>query len=214
MMRFFQKTHRRAKIDISYSTGFSPHQIMSFAAPLGVGLESNGEYLDIEVNSLISTKEFIEKFNDSSVKGVEVVDVRLLPDGSKNAMASVAAAIYTVRFREGREPKEGWQDKFETFMQQQAIVVTKQTKKSVMELDLKPFIFEYKVVDNELILTVDASSAGNIKPGMVVGAFFDYLGEELLENALLITREDTLGKIVENEEEILVPLAEFGTIIE
>ena len=38
IMRYFQKAMRRAEVDISYSTGFSPHQIMSFAAPLGVGL--------------------------------------------------------------------------------------------------------------------------------------------------------------------------------
>ena len=51
VMRFFQKAIRRAGIDVAYSEGFSPHQIMSFAAPLGVGLTSNGEYLDIEVRS-------------------------------------------------------------------------------------------------------------------------------------------------------------------
>lgn len=42
IMRYFQKVMRRADVDIRYSEGFSPHQIMSFAAPLGVGLTSNG----------------------------------------------------------------------------------------------------------------------------------------------------------------------------
>ena len=54
VMRYFQKAMRRADIDIAYSTGFSPHQIMSFAQPLGVGVESNGEYMDVELNSAIS----------------------------------------------------------------------------------------------------------------------------------------------------------------
>ncbi len=49
VMRFFQKAIRRAGIDIAYSSGFSPHQIMSFASPLGLGVESRGEYLDIQV---------------------------------------------------------------------------------------------------------------------------------------------------------------------
>ena len=44
IMRYFQKAMRRANIDIAYSEGFSPHQIMSFAAPLGVGITSDGEY--------------------------------------------------------------------------------------------------------------------------------------------------------------------------
>ena len=54
VMRFFQKAIRRAGLDIAYTGGYSPHQIMTFASPLGVGLESNGEYMDIEVNSLTS----------------------------------------------------------------------------------------------------------------------------------------------------------------
>ena len=32
IMRFFQKAIRRAGIDVAYSQGFSPHQIMAFAA--------------------------------------------------------------------------------------------------------------------------------------------------------------------------------------
>ena len=53
----FQKAVRRAKIDIRYSEGYSPHQIMSFAAPLGVGITSDGEYFDIEVNESMTSKE-------------------------------------------------------------------------------------------------------------------------------------------------------------
>ncbi len=45
IMRFFQKAVRRSGIDICYSEGFSPHQVMSFAAPLGVGITSDWEYL-------------------------------------------------------------------------------------------------------------------------------------------------------------------------
>ncbi len=34
LMRFFQKAVKRADLDIAYSQGFSPHQLMSFAAEL------------------------------------------------------------------------------------------------------------------------------------------------------------------------------------
>ena len=50
MMRYFQKAIRRAGLPIKYSEGFNPHQIMSFAAPLGVGVTSDGEYMDIELS--------------------------------------------------------------------------------------------------------------------------------------------------------------------
>lgn len=69
MMRFFQKAIRRAGIDVKYSEGFSPHQIMSFAAPLGVGMESRGEYMDIEVLSMTTAQEMKEALNRVMVEG-------------------------------------------------------------------------------------------------------------------------------------------------
>ena len=44
IMRYFQKAMRRCAMPIKYSEGFSPHQIMSFGAPLSLGMESIGEY--------------------------------------------------------------------------------------------------------------------------------------------------------------------------
>ena len=62
LMRYFQKAMRRADIPIKYSEGFSPHQIMSFGAPLSMGVSGLGKYIDIELkeNSLILSIIFIE----------------------------------------------------------------------------------------------------------------------------------------------------------
>ena len=43
-MRYFQKAIRRAELPIAFSGGYSPHMIMSFAAPLGVGGHLKHEY--------------------------------------------------------------------------------------------------------------------------------------------------------------------------
>ena len=104
VMRYFQKLNRRAKLDIKYSNGFSPHQEMSFATPLGLGLTSDAEYVDIEFNSVPGKKELIERMNAVSLPELQIVDACLLPDNAKNAMASLAAADYTLSFREGYEP--------------------------------------------------------------------------------------------------------------
>ena len=101
IMRYFQKAMRRADIDICYSTGFSPHMIMSFAAPLGVGITSDGEYFDIEVNSTKSSAEAMKALNDTMVEGVEISGYVLLPDNAKTAMSIVAAADYELSFKDG-----------------------------------------------------------------------------------------------------------------
>ena len=46
VMRYFQKALRRAGLDVAYSQGYSPHQLITFAAPLGLGVTSEGEYFD------------------------------------------------------------------------------------------------------------------------------------------------------------------------
>ena len=72
IMRYFQKAMRRAEVDIAYSEGFSPHQKMSFAAPLGLGLTSEGEYMDIEVHQSKSSKEMVQALNEVMVDGIEI----------------------------------------------------------------------------------------------------------------------------------------------
>ena len=104
VMRYFQKLLRRADIPIAYSQGLSPHQIMSFAMPLSTGLESDGEYVDIEITERITTDEAKRRMNAHNVEGIEILSFKELPDGAKNAMASISAADYTVSFREGFKP--------------------------------------------------------------------------------------------------------------
>lgn len=215
VMRYFQKAIRRAGIPIVYSGGFSPHQIMSFAAPLGVGLESNGEYVDIEVcgeeapELLMSCGQIKDCLQAAMAEGVEIVSVRRLPDTAGNAMASVKAAQYTVRFREGYEPKFDWKSQLEMFYQKLTIPVTKQTKKSVKELNLKPSIYELSVKGDAIVMTVDAGSAGNIKPELVIEAFYqDNMAGEPAPYALAITREETYGRI--GEDGRFTALEDFG----
>ena len=210
VMRFFQKTIRRAEIDIAYTTGFSPHQIMSFAAPLGVGLESNGEYMDIEVNSIISCRDVVERLNKASVPGIEVISVRILPENAGNAMASVAAASYTVRFREGRSPIADFSTRLPEFLAQDEILITKETKRGTREVNLKEGIFQINYCDGVFTMMVDASSSGNIKPIQIIDALTNYCGETLQENALLITREEVYTNIGTEEEPKYVSLEEIG----
>lgn len=191
VQRFFQKAVRRAGIDVAYTAGFSPHQIMSFAAPLGIGLESNGEYMDMEVHSFTGSADTVRRLNEAGVEGIEILSAKVLPAQAGNAMASVAAAGYTVRFREGREPSFAWKSALPAFYQKETISIVKETKRSAMEIDLKPGIFQMELLGDALYMLLDASSSGNIKPGMVMEAFLAENGEALQENALLITREET-----------------------
>lgn len=207
VMRFFQKAIRRAKIDIAYSTGYSPHQIMSFASPLGVGLESNGEYMDIEVYSFTSCEDVKTRLNQVSVPGIQVEDVCVLPKEAGNAMASVAAAAYTVRFAAGKAPKADFAAYLPQFLKKEEIFITKEGKKGLRQVNIRSGIYCCKWEKDAFHMLVDASSAGNIKPVQVISAMLKDLGETLAENALFITREETYTNLAKEGEPVnLVPL--------
>ena len=151
MVRYFQKVMRRANVDICYSEGFSPHQKMSFAAPLSVGVISKGEYFDIEVNSSLSSKEMIKNINAQNVEGVKVVSYKELPEGAKNAMSIVAGAdyfVYTDLFTE---------EQVNDFYAQDEINILKKTKKSEKIVDIKPMIHEMKFNEDGIFMKVSQS---------------------------------------------------------
>ena len=209
-MRYFQKAIRRAGIDVTYSSGFSPHQVMSFASPLGVGHCSNGDYFDIEVNSHNGRQDMMERLNLAMVPGVKVENIVALGEKAGNAMASVAAAAYTLEWKDGYEVPENLAEQIARFYGQDAIMVAKQTKKSTLELDLKPGIYEMEATDNAITMLVDASSSGNIKPALLLEAFYAFIGKEFEPLAIQITREETYTAIEKNGKKELVPLDALG----
>lgn len=175
MVRYFQKVMRRADVDIAYSEGFSPHQKMSFAAPLSVGIISRGEYFDIEVHSTEPSEVMLEKLNKQNVEGVEILSYKQLPDGAKNAMSIVAGADYFVYF-------EGLTKEIvENFYNQSSIEILKKTKRSEKIVDIKPMIYELRYENEGIFMKVAQGSAANLKPDLVMQALSEFAGIMLPE---------------------------------
>lgn len=191
VMRYFQKAIRRADIDIAYSTGFSPHQIMSFASPLSVGHESSGEYFDIELNSITDTEDIKNRLNAVMTEGIKILKVAALDEGEGNAMASVAAADYLVRFSDKILLPDDWKEKLSAYYEQEHIPVIKQTKKSEKEIDLKEGIYKLQIRDDGIFMQLDAGSGSNVKPGFVLEHFFSTIGVPLPEFPFRVRRLET-----------------------
>ncbi len=228
VMRYFQKMFRRAGIDNEYTKGFSPHQIMSFAAPLGVGLTSDAEYVDVELRSSDSPEEMMRRMNEVMTEGFRVVGFHPLLEREENkknvtAMSLVASADYLLSLKDGYQVSDGiatqkeFMKAFQDFLNQEEIVIGKKTKTSEQEVNIRPMItlaafdaeeYEYKrtqtltpelaaetvkngvhgrgkapsvadVYENgiKVYLQVDTGSSVNLKPELVMEAFYEYLGQ-------------------------------------
>ena len=120
VMRYFQKSIRRAGLDIAYSTGLSPHQIISFAAPMPLMLTSVAEYFDAEFLSLPSHDEFIRRLNEAGTPMMQVWDAAILPEKALNSMAAVTASSYRVTLTEKGEAELGrvWREQIPAEVEQ------------------------------------------------------------------------------------------------
>ncbi|MFA9375667.1 MAG: TIGR03936 family radical SAM-associated protein [Lachnotalea sp.] len=210
IMRYFQKVMRRANIDIAYSEGFSPHQIMSFALPLGVGITSDGEYLDVEIKTKLTSQEAIKRLNETMAEGIEIVSFRQLSEDNKNAMSIVAAADYEITFREGSKPNADWENKINEFYDREEIIVTKTSKKSVKEVDIKPMIYAIAAKDGKVTMKIATGSVSNLKPELVMQAFCEYIGFEVKEFALIIHRKELFANMGDENNIELIALEEMG----
>ena len=163
--------------------------IMSFAQPLGVGVESDGEYFDVEVADEEDITTMVDKLNEQMAEGVVIHDVVKLPDGFTNAMASVAAADYELNFYKGSPLSEDLLKKYEDAA---AVTFVKTTKTGEHIINVKEFVFEIYLKDADtLFAKVDASSAGNLKPANLIQALLNLDGKTTEDYPFHILRKDT-----------------------
>ena len=218
IMRYFQKALRRAGYDMVYSKGFHPHPVMSFASPLGLGLESLGEYMDIETASALPMDQMQENLDEQMAEGMKILKVVRLDDGAKNSMSIFAGADYRVSFRQGfreadqpeSEPRLFSRDQVSTFLAADSILVRKKTKKSEIDLDIRPLIFDMVLEDGgTLFMSLSAGSAANLKPELVVRAMCSTFSLAYDPYQLLITRLEMYADQGKDGRRDLVPLDRY-----
>ena len=214
-MRYFQKALRRAELPVAFSGGYSPHMIMSFAAPLGVGTTSLGEYFDLELTETVPTAAIEEKLNSTMVEGIRVLSARAVEDGkTSKAMALVAAADYFVEFREGKAPEAAWKERISEFAALPSITVMKKSKRSEKEVDIRPYIYQMEWKEKKVFLKLASASANYTKPELVMDTFQRWLGCEPKPFCYQVQRLEVYADTGNEEEHRFVPLEALGEKIE
>ncbi len=201
-LRLYQRAVRRANVPIKYSQGFNPHQHMSIAQPLSVGMIGKGEYLDLETTEQVNIEELISSINECLPEGTYVIAARELKDGEKNAMASVEGGSYEI-YLDFDMSKEELQNNIDRFLVQEMLIVTKQAKSKVKgrkkdiikEVDIKSDIYEMRAVENKngksgFYTLISTGSVKNLKPDLLVECFCEFLGEEFSPYKIIYERQE------------------------
>ena len=75
MQRCMMRAVRRAGIELWYTEGFNPHPYVTFALPLPLGVESEGEPVDIRLEGEMTNEQVRDRLNATMPEGIEVVGV-------------------------------------------------------------------------------------------------------------------------------------------
>lgn len=211
IMRFFQRCFNRAGIRMEYSAGYNPHQKMSFAQPLGVGILSEGEYLDAEVADGQEPAEICRRLDAVCGDGFSVLSVRAVEEGAEKAMAALQYASYDMDVADllsgsgFASPEDFLGHALSALLAKESVPVIKKTKKGEKEIDIRPLICSLKPVGSLIRATVTAGSDNNLKPDILLRAVFaDSPIEYRFEN-VTIKRRGLFAKDY-------IPLEQYQTI--
>ena len=136
------------------------------------------------------------------VEGVEITGYVQLPERAKTAMSIVAAADYNLFYKDGYEcpaSVEAFADGIRRFFTEpEAVLITKQTKKSEKVMDLKTLVYGFEVSGQDgkpvFYLNLSTGSTDNLKPELVLSALYEFMGLSYEENAIQIHRKDVYAR--------------------
>ena len=199
MVRLFERAFRRAAIPVSYTQGFNPHPVLSFAAPISLGVESISEYMDVGVVEPIDPSAFVQMMNDVLPTGIRILHAHLIEEGTPpSLMKAVSLMEYHVTMQWKRSPdRSHLEQSIFLFLNREKILVQKKTKKnkkkgsrahSFKEIDLLPFINEMNLLSIEgtnivIQLFLHVKNQETVKPSLVMNQWICSYGfeEELME---------------------------------
>ena len=121
----------------------------------------------------------------------------------------MGADDYQVTFLDTTKLPVDRKNQYLQFQRQNSIFITKKTKKSEREVDLKPLIYKNELKeDDRIFLQLATGSVENIKPELVIQAFARFMDVELPEHFISIHRLELYTKV----QDAFVSLEDLGVV--
>ena len=178
LMRLFQRAFKRAGYPLTHTQGFNPRPSVSIALPLSVGIESQCELLDFDLDTQCDSLDILkDKLNHALVEGVIIHDV--ITAGKKIRDLAFLQTKILMHYDNGI-PENACSSIRELFGND-SLIVTKKTKNGFADQDILPMIksFEVEAVGEKLVEIVAIHCCQNptLNPTQIVTAICKYAPE-------------------------------------
>ncbi|HBZ78345.1 MAG TPA: hypothetical protein DEO39_06550 [Clostridiales bacterium] len=185
LMTCFERACRRAGLPILYSQGYNPRPMMVFALPLGVGIETRCDYLDVSLKCPYDASKFTEELNAFLPDGLRIIKSKEIPEPKDSIMSIVTTASY-------RFEAKGIRSAMEKALSEETLIVTKMAKGKEKQTDIRPLLISLSQASDGDPDSVEfyafAGSERNVRPDLILSSLSKYCGmdPDLAENARVI----------------------------
>lgn len=163
ILRMFQRAIKRADLPISYSKGFNPHMLISFACALPTGAQSVAEYADVRFDCDVDAETAMNALNKVMPNGSRILKINRLNDEFPSLMAVVSASEYRIDIKEKSADKL-IAELIEQVNDAREIIIDKKTKKGIKATDIRPMIKEISYENMAIRCKLDAGNNANLRP--------------------------------------------------
>lgn len=178
LMRLFQRAFKRAGLPLTHTKGFNPRPSVSIALPLSVGIESECELLDFDLDGeAVDNAEIRDRLNQALIAGIRVKDVYDNGDKIKN-LAFLECSL-KLEYDDGI-PEHAQQEICALFARPE-VLVEKKSKNGVSDQNIIPMIRKIEAIrlDNNTLelLAVICCQNPSLNPMQLHGAIVRHLPE-------------------------------------
>lgn len=174
LMRTMQRALRRSDLPLQYSQGFNPHILLTFAAPLSVGISGLREVMEVPLQGELTEEAFLAQLSPALPADIKCLSARAVPDTHPAPMALLRAAKYEAVLENG----EALLAAVPAFLDQRSIMATRKTKSGEKPCDIRPMIYELSASGNTLSMTLALCEEATCKPDLLLTALADFAGAE------------------------------------
>lgn len=189
LMRAMQRALRRSGLPLRYSQGFNPHILLTFAAPLSVGMPGQREIMEVPIEGEMTGEAFMEKLSKALPPDLPCLSVRPVEDTHPAPMALLTAALYEARLDDVPPDLE---ETVKAYLAQKEIPAIRKTKSGEKPCDLKPMIHLLRANGNTLTMTLALSEKATCKPDLLLSSLFEFAG--CARPRALVTRAQLFGE--------------------
>ena len=166
----FSRAIRRAGIPAQYSSGFHPHMNMAFASAMAVGLETEGDYFELQTLGELDCAAAKKALEEQMPAGFAICALGVLPEKMGKLMALAVRAEYEIM-----EPNAAFSAWLAQLLEQESFIIEKQRKGKTRQMDLRPLIYEAEM-GQPIRLMLGNFGAETVTPKLLIAEAEKQLG--------------------------------------